>query len=278
MVEGTRDIARLKQLAVHMRRTIVEITTAAGSGHASSSLSMVELLLPLYFGGILRYAPEQPHRPDRDRLILSKGHGAPGLYTVLAMAGYFPESDLGTLRRLGSPLEGHPNMLRLPGVEASTGSLGQGLSLGIGHALAARLDGRDYRTHVIIGDGESQEGQVWEAAMAASKFHLGNLVAILDHNLYQQNGAVADIMPIEPAAERWGAFGWNTVEINGHDLEQVFAAYDRARAVTDRPTIIIARTVKGKGVSAIERDEKKSHYHGVPLSQAELKVALEELR
>jgi transketolase len=277
MEGSTRDLARLKQLAVHMRRTILEITTAAGSGHPSSSLSMVELLLPLYMGGVLRHNPVEPRWPDRDRLILSKGHGAPGLYTVLAMAGYFPESDLNTLRRIGSPLEGHPNMLRLPGIEASTGSLGQGLSLGIGHALAARLDGRDYRTYVIIGDGESEEGQVWEAAMAANKFHLANLTAILDHNLYQQNGLVSEIMPIEPVAQRWGAFGWHAIHVDGHDLEQVFAAYDEARGVTDRPTMIVAHTVKGKGVSVIEHDEKKSHYHGVPLSETELKVALEEI-
>lgn len=273
----SRDIARLQQLAVQARRTILQITTAAGSGHPSSSLSMVELLLPLYLGGVLRHNPQEPRWPDRDRLILSKGHGAPGLYTILAMAGYFPESELMTLRRIGSPLEGHPNMLRLPGVEASTGSLGQGLSLGIGHALAARLDRRDYRTYVIIGDGESEEGQVWEAAMAASKYHLANLTAILDHNLYQQNGLVAEIMPVEPVAQRWGAFGWHTIEIDGHDLGQVYAAYDEARATTDRPTMIIAHTVKGKGVSVIEHDEKKSHYHGVPLTETELEAALKEL-
>ncbi|NLT43323.1 MAG: transketolase [Anaerolineae bacterium] len=277
MEEGTRDLGKLSQLAGHMRRTIVEITTKAGSGHPSTSLSMVELLLPLYFGGVLRHDPLNPRWPDRDRFILSKGHGAPALYTVLAMRGYFPEADLSTLRVIGSALEGHPNMLRVPGVEASTGSLGQGLSLGVGHALAGRLDGRDYRTYVTVGDGESQEGQVWEAAMAASKFGLGNLVCILDHNEYQQTGAVRGVMPIEPVNDRWSAFGWHVIEIDGHDLGAVFAAYDEARTIKGQPTLIHAHTVKGKGVRAIEQDEKQSHYHGVPLSPDEARVALEEL-
>ncbi len=277
MESGTRDLAQLRQLAGHMRRTIVEITTKAGSGHPSTSLSMVELLLPLYFGGVLRHDPLNPHWPDRDRFILSKGHGAPALYTVLAMRGYFPEADLGTLRVIGSALEGHPNMLRVPGVEASTGSLGQGLSLGVGHSLAARLDGRDYRTYVAVGDGESQEGQVWEAAMSASKFGLDNLVCILDHNEYQQTGAVKGIMPIESVNERWSAFGWHVIEIDGHDLGAVFSAYDEARSVKGQPTLIHAHTVKGKGVRVIEQDEKQSRYHGVPLSKEEAQVALEEL-
>ena len=277
MTESTRDLAELRQIALQMRRTIIEITTRAGSGHPSTSLSMVELVVPLYFGGVLRHDPRNPHWPDRDRFILSKGHGAPALYTVLAMRGYFPMEWLSTLRKLDSPLEGHPNMLREPGVEASTGSLGQGLSLGVGHALAARLDGRDYRTYVMIGDGESQQGQVWEAAMAASKFGLGNLTCVLDHNEYQQTGAVAEVMPIEPVADRWSAFGWHVIEIDGHDLEQVFAAYDEARRITDRPTLINAHTVKGKGVRIIEEDVKQSRYHGVPLTEEQARVALEEL-
>ncbi|NPV07028.1 MAG: transketolase [Anaerolineae bacterium] len=277
MADATRDVVRLRQLALQIRRTIIEITTRAGSGHPSTSLSMVELLIPLYFGGVLRHDPQNPCWPDRDRFILSKGHGAPALYTVLAMRGYFSEDLLPTLRRIDSPLEGHPNMLRVPGLEASTGSLGQGLSLGVGHALAARVDGRGYRTYVMIGDGESQEGQVWEAAMAAGKFGLSNLTCILDHNGYQQTGAVAEVMPIEPIAARWSAFGWHVIEIDGHDLEQVFAAYDEARSTTDRPSLILARTVKGKGVRVIEQDVKQSRYHGVPLSQDEARVALEEL-
>lgn len=277
MADATRDLASLRETALQMRRTIIEITTRAGSGHPSTSLSMVELLIPLYFGGVLRHDPQNPRWPDRDRFILSKGHGAPALYTVLAMRGYFPENLLPTLRQIDSPLEGHPNMLRVPGLEASTGSLGQGLSLGVGHALAARVDGRDYRTYVMIGDGESQEGQVWEAAMAAGKFGLGSLTCILDHNQYQQTGAVAEVMPIEPVVARWSAFGWHVIEIDGHDLEQVFAAYDQARSVADRPSLISARTVKGKGVRVIEQDVTQSRYHGVPLSEDEARVALEEL-
>jgi len=278
MGEPSKDLTELRRLATSMRRAIIEITTKAGSGHPSSSLSMVELLIPLYFGGVMRYDAANPSWPDRDRLILSKGHGAPGLYTALAMAGFFPQEMLYTLRQMGSPLEGHPNKLRLAGVEASTGSLGQGLSLGIGHALAARLDGRNYHTYVIIGDGESEEGQVWEAAMCASKYKLANLTAVLDHNEYQQNGAVADIMPIEPVAGRWGSFGWHTIEIDGHDLQQVFAAYDEAKRTAGTPTLIIAHTAKGKGVRVIEEDVAKSRYHGVPLTQTEATVALEELR
>lgn len=277
-MEGTeRDLARLSQLARHMRRTIVEITTKAGSGHPSTSLSMVELVLPLYLGGVMRHDPKNPTWPDRDRFILSKGHGAPALYTILAMSGYFPESRLPDLRVIGSELEGHPNVLRVAGVEASTGSLGQGLSLGVGHALAARLDGRPSRVFVMIGDGESQEGQVWEAAMAASKFGLDNLVCILDNNQFQQTGAVSGVMPIEPIMQRWSAFGWHAIEIDGHDLEAVFKAYDEAENTKGMPTLINAHTVKGKGVRVIETDQKQSHYHGVPLSADEAKVALEEL-
>jgi len=277
MVEASRDLAALAEIAKQMRRTIIEITTKAGSGHPSSSVSMVELLTPLYFGGILRIDPQNPKSPDRDRFILSKGHGVPALYVALAKRGFFPENMLGTLRVIGSPLEGHPNVLKLPGIEASTGSLGQGLSLGIGHALAAKLDKRDYRVYVMIGDGESEEGQVWEAAMCANKYKLDNLVAILDFNKYQQNGAVASVMPAEPVVDRWRAFGWHVIEIDGHNMHQVFTAYDEAAATKGQPTIIVAHTVKGKGIKVIEQDTVKSHYHGVPLSAAEAQVALEEL-
>jgi len=277
VVASNINLSELADIARQMRRTIIEITTKAGSGHPSSSLSMVELLVPLYFGGVLQHDPKEPHWPDRDRFILSKGHGCPALYTALAMRGYFPYDQLFTLRQIDSPLEGHPNMLTLPGIEASTGSLGQGLSIGIGHALAARLDGKDYHTFVMIGDGESQEGQVWEAAMCASKYRLDNLTAILDYNKFQQTGPVVQVMPIEPVAERWSAFGWHVVEIDGHDLAQVFAAYEEAKVTAGMPTIIVAHTVKGKGVSIIEQDTAKSHYHGVPLTEEETKQALEEI-
>lgn len=253
------------------------MTTRAGSGHPSSALSMVEILTALYFGGILRHRPDAPDWPDRDRFILSKGHGCPGLYAVLAERGYFPVERLGTLREIGSALEGHPNMARLPGIEASTGSLGQGLSIGIGHALAGRLGERDFRTYVMIGDGEAQEGQVWEAAMTAARYSLHRLTAILDFNGYQQTGSVADVMPaLEPVVRKWEAFGWHAQEIDGHDLDAVFDALEAAHAVADRPQIIIARTVKGKGVRLIEEEGGNKH-HGVPLTEEEAQVALAEL-
>lgn len=266
----------LESIALTLRRHIIEMTTRAGSGHASSSLSMVEILTALFFGGVLRHRPDEPEWPNRDRFILSKGHGAPGLYAVLAERGYFPVSWLRDMRQIGSPLEGHPNMRGAPGIEASTGSLGQGLSIGIGHGLAARLDGREYRTYVMIGDGESQEGQVWEAAMTASKYGLERLTAILDRNDYQQTGAVGDVMPaLEPLKQKWEAFGWHAAEIDGHDFEQIFEALAEAQQVKHRPQIIIAHTVKGRGVRLIEEDPGNKK-HGVALTEEEAKIALAE--
>lgn len=278
MTERTRPgTADLEGVARRLRRHIVRSTTAAGSGHPSSSLSMVEILVALFFGGVLRHDPKNPKWPDRDRFILSKGHGAPGLYAVLAERGYFPLAWLDTLRRIGSPLEGHPNVRRVPGLEASTGSLGQGLSIAIGHALAARLDGRAYRVYVMIGDGENQEGQVWEAAMTAAKYGLDNLTAILDFNGYQQTGAVAEVMPaLEPVRAKWEAFGWHTIEIDGHDFPQVFAALDEAQRIRGKPQILIAHTVKGKGVRLIEAD-RGNKFHGAALTREQAEAALAEL-
>lgn len=270
-----QDVGRLEDVARQMRVDIVKSTTAAASGHPSSSLSMVEILTVLYFGGVLRHDPANPHDPDRDRFILSKGHGAPGLYAALAEAGFFPREDLMTLRKLGSPLEGHPNMCRLPGVEASTGSLGQGLSVGIGHALGARLDGRDYRVYVMTGDGETEEGQFWEAVMYAGNHGLDNLTLIVDHNGYQQTGAVADIQPVDPYEAKLRAFGWATTEIDGHSLGEVGEAFDWARATTGSPQAIVARTVKGKGVSLLE--EKPGGWHGKPIPTDDEAKALEEI-
>ena len=204
----TAPLTDLKARAKTIRKEIINSTTTAGSGHPTSSMSGVEIAVALYFGGILRYDPKNPHWPQRDRFILSKGHAAPLLYAVLAEAGYFPTDLLATLRQLDSPLEGHPNMRRLAGVEASTGSLGQGLSLGIGHALAVRLDKFDARVYVMLGDGELDEGQVWEAAMAARKFKLDNLVAVVDQNGYQQTGATAEVLDLKPLVPRWESFGW----------------------------------------------------------------------
>jgi transketolase len=271
----TEDRSRLGELARTLRVHIVRATTKAGSGHPSTSLSQVELMTALYFGGVLRYDPSDPDNPDRDRFILSKGHGAPGLYAVLAEAGFFPVDDLMTLRQLGSALEGHPNMCRLAGVEASTGSLGQGLSIGIGHALAARLDGRDYRVYVMIGDGESEEGQVWEAVMYAGNHGLDNLTVVLDHNGYQQTGAVADIQPLDPIDAKFKAFGFETRAIDGHSLDAVIDAYHWARSVDGRPQVIIATTIKGKGVRLLEETPEK--WHGKALPPEEESRALQEI-
>jgi transketolase len=273
----TRSTEELLETSWRLSRQIIEITTRAGSGHPSSSLSEIDILTALYFGGVMRYDPERPDWPDRDRFILSKGHGVPALYAVLAEAGFFNSDLLPTLRVLGSPLEGHPNMRALPSLEASTGSLGQGLSIGLGHALAARLDGRDYCVYVLIGDGESDEGQIWEAAMAAAKYRVDNLTAILDYNKYQQTGPVAEVMPsLAPVADKWQAFGWHVVEIDGHDMEAILWACNDVRQRRGRPQIIIAHTLKGKGLSPFEQDDT-NRKHGVPLEPDEAEVALAEL-
>lgn len=273
--EPPRDDRDLAEIARTLRSHIVTATTKAGSGHPSSSLSMVEILAALYFGGVLRYDPANPQDPERDRFILSKGHGAPGLYAVLAEAGYFGVDELTTLRELGSPLEGHPNMCRLPGVEASTGSLGQGLSIGIGHALAARIDGRGYRVYVMTGDGEMGEGQVWEALMHAGNERLANLTLIVDRNRYQQTGAVADIQPLDPLPDKLEAFNWAVTEVDGHSLEDVARAFDWARGIDDRPQAIVANTVKGKGVALLEA--KQGGFHGKPIPPDEEAKVLEEI-
>ncbi|MGH2825753.1 MAG: transketolase [Actinomycetota bacterium] len=275
MLARNEERSELERITRSLRHNIVTSTTAAGSGHPSTSLSMVELVTVLYFGGVLRHDPQQPQNPDRDRFILSKGHGAPGLYAVLAEAGYFPTEDLMTLRRMGSPLEGHPNMRRLAGVEASTGSLGQGLSIGIGQALAAKLDGRDYRTYVMTGDGEIEQGQVWEALMYAGNHGLENLTLIVDHNGFQQTDAVANVQPLDPLPEKLEAFGWAAREIDGHDIGEVASAYEWARATSGIPQAIVARTVKGKGVSLLEAAPGK--WHGKPIPKDEEAKALEEI-
>jgi transketolase len=271
----TEEAGRLEEIARRLRRHIITSTTAAGSGHPSTSLSMVELLTVLYFGGVLRYDPKSPHDPERDRFILSKGHGAPGLYAVLAEAGYFPVEDVNDLRKLGSPLEGHPNMCRLAGVEASTGSLGQGLSIGIGHALAAKLDGFAYRVYVIVGDGECEQGQVWEAIMYAGNHGIDNLTLVIDRNGFQQTDAVDNIQPLDPFEEKLEGFHWQVKSIDGHSLSEVADAFDWARGIKDRPQAILARTVKGKGVSYLEA--RQSSFHGKPVPPDEVPKALEEI-
>ena len=267
------DLPALKRLAVELRQTILRMIAKAGSGHPGGSLSMVELLIGLYWYK-LRYDPARPDWPDRDLFFLSKGHGCPALYAVLAMRGYFPKEELMTLRRYPTRLQGHPERGSVPGIEISSGSLGQGLSMANGVALADRLDGRKRRIFCLMGDGEIQEGQVWEAAMTAHHHRLDSVCAIIDANQLQQNGPVKDIQDIEPLADKWRAFGWHTIEINGHDIAQVLKAYDEADMVTGKPQAIVARTVKGKGVSFMELNHA---WHGVAPKPDELEKALKEL-
>jgi transketolase len=268
------SVDELKALAREMREDIVKMICAAGSGHPGGSLSEVELLTALYFR-VLRHDPKNPQWRDRDRFILSKGHGCPALYAALAHAGYIPHEMLMTLRKLGSPLQGHPDKRMLSILEASTGSLGQGISIGIGTALAAKLDKLDYHTFVMIGDGESQEGQIWEAAMFAPFHKLNNLTVIVDNNKQQLDDFTDVILSLKPFAEKWKSFGWNVEEINGHDFGQVIPALEKARAnKSERPTCIIANTVKGEGVSFMANNVK---WHGVAPKPEERDAALKEL-
>ena len=267
------DVRALKKTANELRQTILRMIAKAGSGHPGGSLSMVELLVGLYWHA-LRHDPKRPTWPDRDLFLLSKGHGCPALYAVLAEQGYFPKEELMTLRRYPTRLQGHPEKDSVPGVEIAAGSLGQGLSMANGIALADRLDGRRRRIYCLMGDGEIQEGQVWEAAMTAHHHHLDAVCAIIDANQLQQNGPVKDIQDIEPLPEKWRAFGWHAIEIDGHDMGQVLKAYDDAAAVKGRPQVIIARTVKGKGVSFMELNHA---WHGVAPKPDELERALKEL-
>lgn len=271
---STPDLAALRRIASELRQDILRMIAKAGSGHPGGSLSEVELLIGLYWSA-LRHDPTRPDWPDRDLFLLSKGHGCPALYAVLATQGYFPKEELMTLRQYPTRLQGHPERGSVPGVEISSGSLGQGLSMANGIALADRMDGRSRRIFCLMGDGEIQEGQVWEAAMTASHHKLDTVCAILDCNQLQQNGPVKDIQNIEPLADKWRAFGWHTIEIDGHDLGAVVKAYDEAQGVTGCPQVIVARTVKGKGVSFMELNPA---WHGVAPTPDELEQALKEVR
>lgn len=268
------SLDELKRVATRLRIEIIKMIGAAGSGHPGGSLSEVELLMALYFR-VLRHNPKDPTWRERDRFILSKGHGCPALYAVLAEAGYIDPAILPTLRKLGSPLQGHPDRRMLPALEASTGSLGQGLSIGIGMALAARLDKLDYHTFVMVGDGEIQEGQNWEAAMFAPYHKLQNLTLIVDYNHQQLDGFTKDILDVDPLPAKFSSFGWNAVPIDGHNFDQVIPALEKARANTSgRPTVVIANTVKGKGVSFMENNPK---WHGVAPKPEEVAAAVKEL-
>lgn len=269
-----QDIRSLKLIANSIRQEIVSMIAAAKSGHPGGSLSAVEIVTALYFGGILKHDPLNPHWKERDRFILSKGHAAPVLYAALAEAGYINKEMLSTLRKLGSPLQGHPDRRKLDVIEASTGSLGQGLSIGIGMALAARLNKENHHIFVLIGDGESNEGQVWEAAMFAGHHKLDNLTAIVDYNGYQLDDAIKNIVDLDPLKDKWSANNWRALEIDGHDMAAVVSALQEAKNTKGQPVVIIARTVKGKGVSFMEHNNK---FHGSAPSADELKIALDEL-
>ena len=260
--------------AKDIRKDIIKMTTEAGSGHPSSSLSAVEIVTGLYFGGHLRLDPQNPSDPDRDRFILSKGHAVPVLYAAMAERGFFSVEETMSLRKLGSVFEGHPNMKRMPGIEASTGSLGQGLSLGVGQALGLRLDGRDSRVFVMIGDGEMGEGQVWEAFATAAKYKLDNLIAIIDQNGFQQTGATKEVLDLKPFAEKIAPFGWHTQTINGNDQQEALDALETAINHSGGPSVIVSQTQKGFGILPVLEAEGDLNYHGKPLSPALAEKAL----
>lgn len=271
-----KSCEELQVIAKRIRREIIEMIGAAGSGHPGGSLSAVEILVELFFSR-MRIDPKNPKWADRDRFILSKGHAAPVLYAIMAEAGYpdTPIDKLNTLRKLGSMYQGHPDIRFIPSLEASSGSLGEGLSLALGMGIAARLDGRPSRTYVMLGDGESQEGQVWESAMAGAFHKVDNVVAIVDYNRIQLDGFVKDIMDVAPLADKWRAFGWHTLEIDGHDFPAIRKAFDEAEATKGKPTCLVAHTIKGKGVSFMENNPK---FHGVAPTPDEVKLALQELQ
>jgi transketolase len=272
------DLSKLHEIARECRVQIIRMITHAGSGHPGGSLSVIDILVTLYWNR-MRYDPRRPLWEDRDRLILSKGHCVPAQYACMAKTGFFPESLLPTLRKLGSPLQGHPDRTMLPGIEAATGSLGQGLSVGVGMALGLKLAGSRARVYTVLGDGEIQEGQVWEAAMSAPKLgapdhRLDNLCVFLDYNGIQLDDHVKKILDLEPVVDKWKSFGWPVIDIDGHDIAQIDKALDQAETITSGPTFIVAHTVKGKGVSFMEDDPE---WHGKAPKPAEAVRAIREI-
>ena len=265
--------AELEEMAKKLRRHVITMIATAGSGHPGGSLSAADIITALYFR-VLRHDPENPQWSGRDRFILSKGHAAPILYAALAEAGYFPLAELETLRKMDSRLQGHTDRTLTPGVEMSAGSLGMGLSFAIGIALAARLDSRTYRTYALLSDGECEEGQTWEAALAAAHFKLDNITAMVDCNGIQLSGRTCDIMNVEPLIRKWRAFGWHVIDIDGHNVDQILAAFSKAEKTKGRPTVITARTIKGKGVSFMENNVA---FHGKAPTREEAERALKEL-
>lgn len=268
------DVARIADIAKGMRRDIVEMIGKAGSGHPGGSLSAADIVATLYFG-VMRHDPAKPDQPERDRFVLSKGHAAPVLYAALAEAGYFGRDHLATLRRLGSILQGHPDSKKTPGVEVSTGSLGQGLAIANGIALGLRLKGdMDSRVFCLMGDGELQEGSVWEAAMFAPHHDLTNITAIVDDNGLQIDGACEDVMSLGEVADKFSAFGWNPIVCDGHDIDSLLAAFEQAANTTDVPSVLVCKTMKGRGVSFMENN---AEWHGKAPSADEVERALAEL-
>jgi len=266
-------IDELKKQTVEIRRDIVQMIADSNSGHPGGSLSATDIVTALFFSE-MNFDSKNPKWEDRDRFILSKGHACPVLYSCMARTGFFEYEELKTLRQINSRIQGHPEVRRLPGIEASTGSLGQGLSIGAGIALSAKLLGKSYRTYVLTGDGELDEGQIWEAAMFCAHKKIDNLVAIVDSNKQQLDGWVKDIMSLEPLADKWKAFGWEVIEIDGHNLEEILMAFDKAKTIKGKPTVIIANTIKGKGVSFMENNLE---FHGMAPTKEQLEQALKEL-
>ena len=268
-----RDHKGLNEITNVIRKDIVSMICKSKSGHPGGSLSAVEILTALYFDQ-MNIDPTNPKMEDRDRFVLSKGHAAPALYATLAQRGYFAKDELNNLRQLGSMLQGHPDMKKVPGVEMSTGSLGQGFSVACGMAMAAKLDNAPWNVYALLGDGEVQEGIIWEAAMSAAHYKLDNMIAFLDYNGLQIDGEVESVMNINPIEDKFKNFGWNVITIDGHDFDQIFAALDMAKDTVDKPTMIIAKTIKGKGVSFMEN---QASWHGSAPSEEQLEQALSEL-
>ncbi|MCD6583834.1 MAG: transketolase [Candidatus Omnitrophica bacterium] len=267
-----KELKQLYKTANKIRKLIIQMTARAGSGHPGGSLSSTEIITCLYFK-VIRHNPKDPKWPKRDRFHLSKGHACPVLYAALALSGYFKVDELWNLRKLGSILQGHPDR-RTPGVEVASGSLGQGLSVALGMALAGKIDNQDWRVYCLMGDGEIQEGNIWEAAMAAAHFKLDNLCGIVDYNRFQIDGRIEEIMNLEPLVNKWESFGWHTIQCDGHNIEELLEAFEEAKSVEQKPTVIIAHTVKGKGISFMEH---VVDFHGRAPTEKEKEIALEEL-
>jgi transketolase len=266
-------IRKLDLIAVKIRKHIIEMLYRAKSGHPGGSLSAVEAIVTLYFHH-MKHNPKNPNDPNRDRFVLSKGHAAPTLYAALAECGYFDVKELLLLRQINCMLQGHPVCNRIPGVEASTGSLGHGLSFANGIALAGKLDKKDYRVYVMIGDGETDEGQIWEAAASASHYKLDNLTALIDRNFLQIDGNTEEVLRLESVRDRWSAFGWYVLEVDGHNIKEIIDALLTASEQKNQPTMIILNTIKGKGISFMENN---IDFHGVPPNEMEYKLAMKEL-